>query len=101
MQQVVINTATTIVLRAGFCDFATDGSFDPATETILVEGVDYAGDVYFDPPLSQAQWTWDGSGFVAGKPLPDVKAVVQLKSPDDSVWNITVDDDGALTTTRA
>jgi hypothetical protein len=63
-QQVVIVTATNIVLRAGYCDFATDGTFDPATETILVEGVDYQGRAVFDPPPPEVTWMWTGSGFV-------------------------------------
>lgn len=33
MRKAVIHTATGAVLRHGFCDFASDGSFKPATET--------------------------------------------------------------------
>ena len=33
----VIETATGDLLRAGFCDFATDGSFNPGTETIRTD----------------------------------------------------------------
>ena len=31
----VIETTTGDLLRAGFCDFSGDGSFDPATETCI------------------------------------------------------------------
>ena len=36
---VVIETLTGDCLRAGYCDFLNDGSFDPATETILTDVV--------------------------------------------------------------
>lgn len=63
VQQVVVVTATGVVLRAGFCDFATDGTFDPATETILVDGVDYEPRAVFDPPPPDVVWIWNGSTF--------------------------------------
>lgn len=63
VEQVVVMTATGVVLRAGFCDFATDGTFDPATETILVEGVDFEGRAVFDPPPPDAVWIWNGETF--------------------------------------
>lgn len=33
MRKAVINTATGAVIRYGYCDFSTDGSFDGATQT--------------------------------------------------------------------
>ncbi len=33
MPKAVIHTATGAVLRYGYCDFSTDGTFDPATQT--------------------------------------------------------------------
>jgi len=66
IQQVVIRSADNVVLRAGFCGFATDGSFDPAAETILVEGVDFQTRAIFDPPPPDVTWLWTGSGFVRG-----------------------------------
>jgi len=68
-QQVVIDTATSVVKRAGYCDFENDGSFSPGTETLLVEGTDYAGDVFFEPRIDQALWTWTGSAFAQGATL--------------------------------
>jgi hypothetical protein len=62
-QQVVVMTTTGVVLRAGFCNFATDGTFDPATETILVDGIDYEGRAVFDPPPPDVAWIWNGSTF--------------------------------------
>jgi hypothetical protein len=62
-QQVVVMTATGVVLRAGFCDFATDGTFDPLTETILVENVDFDGRAVFDPPPPDTVWIWNVSTF--------------------------------------
>ena len=35
IQQVVIMTLTGVVLRAGFCDFENDGTFNPSTEKDL------------------------------------------------------------------
>jgi hypothetical protein len=63
-QQVVIMTATGVVLRAGYSDFATDGTFDPQTETILREGIDYEGRAVFDPPPPETVWIWNGTTFV-------------------------------------
>jgi hypothetical protein len=62
-QQVVVMTATGVVLRAGFSDFATDGTFDPGTETILVQGLDFDGRAIFDPPPPEIVWIWNGSTF--------------------------------------
>jgi hypothetical protein len=64
LQQVVVMTTTGVVLRAGFCDFATDGTFDPATETILIENLDYEGRAIFDPPPPEVVWIWNGSSFI-------------------------------------
>jgi hypothetical protein len=64
LQQVVVVTTTGVVLRAGFCDFATDGTFDPTTETILKQDIDYLGRAIFDPPPPDAMWVWDGDEFV-------------------------------------
>ena len=63
LQQVVVMTATGVVLRAGFCDFATDGTFDPLTETILIENLDYEGRAVFDPPPPDVVWIWNGETF--------------------------------------
>jgi hypothetical protein len=62
-QQVVVMTTTGVVLRAGFCDFATDGTFNPATETILIENIDFEGRAVFDPPPPETVWIWNGSTF--------------------------------------
>ena len=64
LQQVVVTSDTGTVLRAGFCDFKTDGTFDPATEVILKQDIDYLGRAIFDPPPPDATWVWDGDGFV-------------------------------------
>ena len=63
LQQVVVMTTTGVVLRAGFCDFATDGTFDPVTETILIENLDYEGRAVFDPPPPDVVWIWNGETF--------------------------------------
>jgi hypothetical protein len=63
-QQVVVMTVTGVVLRAGYCDFATDGTFDPGTETLLVEGIDFSGRVAFDPPPPEVVWIWNGTEFI-------------------------------------
>lgn len=63
-QQVVIMSATGVVLRAGYSDFATDGTFDPLTETILHEEIDYTGRAIFDPPPPETVWIWNGAAFI-------------------------------------
>lgn len=63
VQQVVIMTLTGVVLRAGFCDFENDGTFNPSAETILKEDIDYLGRVIFDPPPPDVVWIWNGSEF--------------------------------------
>ena len=45
----VIETATGDLLRAGYCDFENDGSFNPATETLRIDVPDPAkvrGNIY-------------------------------------------------------
>ena len=63
LQQVVVMSATGVVLRAGYSDFASDGTFDPATETILHQDIDFQGRAIFDPPPPEAVWIWDGTTF--------------------------------------
>lgn len=58
-QNGVIETATGDLLRAGFCDFSTDGAFDPSKEAVRT-------DVPFPATArgSGAWHRWDGSAWV-------------------------------------
>jgi hypothetical protein len=66
--QTVINSATKQVLRSGYCDFASDGSFNAGTEEVVELGF------VFDPPLyapeteTETAWYWDGSTFTTTAP---------------------------------
>lgn len=58
-QNGVIETATGDLLRAGFCDFQNDGSFDSSKES-------YRTDVPFPAqPRSGVEWhRWDGNAWI-------------------------------------
>lgn len=58
----VIDTATGDLLRAGFCDFTLDGSFNPGTET-------YRTDVPFPSKVKGSEYElefhqWDGLDWI-------------------------------------
>ncbi len=95
MQQVVIDTATSIVKRHGFTDFSSDGSFNGVTETLLVEGVDYTEPQTFD--LSTLyQWSSGSQVFIPVGPTPGFPPFVI--SPNGTAWRIVVDNSGTLST---
>lgn len=57
--RVVIDKKTKKVLRYGYCDFESDGSFDAANEEIVEPGT-----FVFDPPIDVQDWVWDGRSFL-------------------------------------
>jgi hypothetical protein len=53
----VIETATGDLLRAGYCDFENDGSFDPDTETYRTDVPDAARVRGDDASTVMHRWT--------------------------------------------
>lgn len=97
-QQVVVLTATNVVLR--WCYGVVD--FDPGTETRLVSGTDYPAPFIFDPPISENVWTWNDvtDTFDLGAAHPKLAPpYVRVESPDGTVWQLGVDNAGVPTTT--
>jgi hypothetical protein len=62
--RVVIAKDTQYVLRHGYCDFSSDGSYDATTQTILTTPV------VFDPPITRQLWAYvsEGPTFVQTTP---------------------------------
>ena len=58
----VIDTATGDLLRAGYCDFTNDGSFDVGAETVLLS-VPFPPKVIGDPHETQMH-RWDGAAWI-------------------------------------
>jgi len=59
----VIETATGDLLRMGCTDFANDGSFDSATETVVTDISDRL--LIRDDPWSSSYHSWNGNQWVA------------------------------------
>ncbi len=59
--RAVIDTATGNLLRAGYSDFENDGSFDPATETVVV--TDPILDIQLDAEGGTTVTHFDGFAF--------------------------------------
>ncbi len=71
--RAVIDTVTGNLLRAGYTDFENDGSFDPATETVLV--VDPIPDIQLDTTGGVTVTHFDGFTFsVVQRDLAILKA---------------------------
>lgn len=60
IQQVVIDSTTKVAKRLGYCDMENDGSFNSDTEQMVEFDFD------FNPPIEEAEWTWDGDTFNQG-----------------------------------
>jgi len=58
----VIDKSTGALLRAGFCDFAVDGSFDSADEEVR-EDVPFPSKIQGDDDNS-AHHRWDGAKWI-------------------------------------
>ncbi len=71
--RAVIDTATGNLLRAGYTDFENDGSFDPATETVVV--TDPIPDIQLDAEGGTTVTHFDGFAFsVVQRDLAILKA---------------------------
>ena len=74
IQQNVVQQSDNRVLRYGFCDFATDGQFDPVTESIVEK------DFTFTEPLEAREWYWNGvtQTFDMGAEIPAKVGRIQI-----------------------
>ncbi len=71
--RAVIDTVTGNLLRAGYADFENDGSFDPATETVMV--TDPIVDIQLDAEGGPTVTHFDGVSFsVVPRDLAILKA---------------------------
>lgn len=74
MPNGVIETSTGDLLRAGYCDFANDGGFDAATET-LKTGVPHPSATKKSPRADGTWDRWNGTAWVSASPdLEDNRA---------------------------
>ena len=87
LQNGVIETATGDLLRAGFCDFESDGSFDAGTETMRTD-CPCPANIRGDPEETQMhQWTGSAWQLVAQPLLPAI---------NDSMLTFTFQNNGAV-----